>query len=532
MKKFVAPDLALEEMTVAALLQRRAQETPTRMFLRFGEESATFAQVHDRSVMYANAIARSGVQQHDYVALMMVNSLEYVYTYFGLARRGVAVVLVNTAYRGYMLEHVLIDAGVSTMIVDADLVPVLIESLASLPGLRRILIVGATGDLSTWEADAPAVDFMPFVADAAQVTGGAVVTVDHADAHCVVYSSGTTGPSKGIVITNAHAVVKAIEVLRICHFTADDVLYSPLPLFYSMGLLRGVLSAMLVGSTIVLRDRFSVTAFWDDVRATGATVAHCVFSLPEMLKTAPAHPRDGDNSLRCMFNARHDPEFEERFGLRCIESYGLTEAGNAIYSRIDEPPRLGSCGRVSEEWDVLLADPQGREVPVGDMGEILIRPRLPHRMMIGYLNQPEATVAATRNLWLHTGDLASVDAGGYYTYRGRLKEVIRRRGQNISAWEVEKILSEHPAVRESAAYAFPSPIGEDDLRVSIVAHDGVVADLEDIAAHCARRMPPFMVPRYYEFREDFPRTPSGRIQKHILRDEELPDWCFDRERVT
>jgi crotonobetaine/carnitine-CoA ligase len=229
-----------------------------------------------------------------------------------------------------------------------------------------------------------------------------------------------------------------------------------------------------------------------------------------------------------MFNARPDKDFEERFGVHLIEGYGLTEGGNAIYNRLDEPPRPGSCGRASDEWQVRLADRDGEEVPIGETGEILIRSHYPNRIMLGYLNKAEATVAATRDLWFHTGDMASKDADGFFYYQGRSKDMIRRRGQNISAWEVEQILLEHPDVADVAALAYPSEVGEDDLRVVLVAQAATVLDLTAIAEFAASRMPDFMIPRYFEERDDLPRTPSGRVEKYRLEEEGLTAPHLDR----
>jgi crotonobetaine/carnitine-CoA ligase len=521
-------DRPLSEMVVAKLLADRAAAAPDAPFLRFAETVVSYGELHRRALRYAGALERIGVGRGDLVAIMMPNSIDYVALYFGLAYRGAAVVLVNTAFRGYMLEYVLNDAACRLAVVDADLLPVVHESVPRLTSLRQILMTGGIGEHAGSDAagSVELIDLEAAVADAPerQPDPG----VEYGDLHCVVYSSGTTGASKGILISNGHAVAKAFEVIRICGFRADDVLYSPLPLFYSMGLLRGVLSVALLGASIVLRDRFSVSAYWDDVRAHGVTVAHSVFSLPRMLASAAPTPRDRDHSLRCMFNARHDPEFTQRFGVRLIESYGLTEAGNAIFSRVEEPPVPGSCGRVSDEWSVRLADPDGNEVPAGEVGEILIRPLVPARIMLGYLNKPEATAAATRDLWLHTGDLATVDGDGYYFFKGRTKDMIRRRGQNISAWEVEQIILEFPGVGEVAALAHPSDVGDEDLRVVVSPAEGARVDLEELMRYCEKRMPDFMVPRYFETGVELPRTPSGRVEKYRLALIPLSDGVVDR----
>jgi crotonobetaine/carnitine-CoA ligase len=217
--------------------------------------------------------------------------------------------------------------------------------------------------------------------------------------------------------------------------------------------------------------------------------------------------------------------------VKLIESYGLTEGGNAIYNRLDRPTRPGSCGEVSDDWDVRLADRDGVEVPVGEMGEILLRPRQPARLMLGYLNKPEATTHAFRDLWFHTGDLARKDAEGYFFYQGRNKDVIRRRGQNISAWEVEQIVLTYPEVSEVAALPQPSSVGEDDLRVVIVAREDVeTPDLAALARYCEAQMPAYMVPRYFELVTELPKTPSGRVEKYKL-ETTLSETVFDRGDV-
>jgi len=522
----VMDEVAPTDMVVGELLRTRASAVPDRPFLHFAGEpaAATFGTVAAAADRNAAALHALEVRAGEPVALMMPNSVAYVELYFGLAHRGAPVVLVNTAFRGYMLEYVLNDSGCRTLVVDAAYLPTVLASADQLSTLEQLVVVGDTSALPEWRERFARLRLATLDPAAPAVEPA---RVSHTDLHCVVYSSGTTGPSKGIMISHAHAVVKAIEVIRICGFTPADVLYSPLPLFYSMGLLRGVLSVLLTGASIVLRDRFSVSAYWEDVRAYGATVGHTVFALPQMLASAEPTDRDADNPLRCMFNAQHDPAFEKRFGVRLIEGYGLTEAGNAIYSRLDEPAVPGSCGRVSPEWDVLLADPDGFPVPDGEPGEILLRPRLPHRIMLGYLHKAEANARATRDLWLHTGDLARRDAEGFYYFHGRLKDMIRRRGQNISGWEVEQMLLEHPDVADAAAVAYPSEVGEDDLRVVLVAREGATLDLAEVAAFCARRMPDYMTPRYLETVGELPKTPSGRVEKYKLADAPLGAGAHD-----
>jgi len=527
MKKEMNPS-QVSSLLVKSVLKRQLAIDQNQPFIRFGAEVATYGEVHDHAQKVALKLANNGVEHGDLVALMMSNSVEYVSLYFALAYVGAPVVLINTTFHGYMLEYVLNDAGCRTLLSEEEYLEVLLASEPNLTSLERIIVSGTFASKEDWSLrfrriQVVGVDDLP-----SDMTAFEEAAVSHDDLHCVVYSSGTTGPSKGIMISNAHALIKAFEVITICEFRPEDVLYSPLPLFYSMGLLRGVLSVALMGASIALRDKFSASAYWDDVRLHHATVGHCVFSIPQMLKQTAPKSDDADNPLRCMFNAQYDVAFEERFGVKLVESYGLTEGGNAIYNRIDRPTRPGSCGEVSDDWDVRLADPDGVEVPLGDMGEILLRPRQPARLMLGYLNKPEATTKAFRDLWFHTGDLARKDADGYFYYVGRNKDVIRRRGQNISAWEVEQIVLTYPDVSEVAALARPSDVGEDDLRVIIVARGEVESpDLEALARYCEAKMPAYMVPRYFELVNELPKTPSGRVEKYKLENGSS-EKVFDR----
>lgn len=513
--------IEIEGMTVAGVLRTAARERADEPFIHFGPETLSYRDIDDSARRLGNCLVEAGVTRGDLVGIMMNNCVEFIEVYAALVYRGAAIVLINPEFRGYMLEYVVNDAACTVIVADAVSVEELRRSSPRMESLTTVLTVA---DLVGETEEALAVHRL-FRSDNGLEPEEAV---GPRDLHCIVYSSGTTGPSKGIMLSNAHALAKALEVIRICDFTGADILYSPLPLFYSMGLLRGVLSVALVGASVVLREKFSVSHYWKDVRRHSATVAHSVFSLPVMLESQPTRPDDRMHTLSRMFNARHSPAFEKRFGVRLIEGYGLTEAGNAIYSRLNEAPRIGSCGRVSDEWEVRLETREGAEADVGEAGEILLRPSVPHRIMLGYLNKPEVTVTATRDLWFHTGDIASRDADGFYYFKGRMKEMIRRRGQNISAWEVEKIVSAFPEVAETAAIAHPAAVGDEDVRVIVVPVSGTRIDLTLLAEHCERNMPPFMVPRYLEQRLELPKTPSGRIEKYKLSDSRLSVDVLDR----
>lgn len=515
--------LEFPEMVVPRLLERRADESPEREFVVYGEEAWTFGEVEAAAATLAGGLAELGVSRETRVALFLPNCAEFVNAYFAVGKLGATSVPINTAYRGYMLEYVLNDTACPVVVADASFLDRLRDALPNLAHLKTVIVRG--------EPDAaielPGVQVVGF----ADVTGEPRKTAPEVafdDVSCVIYTSGTTGPSKGVPLTNSHSVAKAIEVIRLCELTADDCIYAPVPLFHSFALQRGVVTAVVSGCRCALRERFSASSYWDDVRRLGATVGFCVFTIPQILKKAEPTDTDRDNPLRCLYNGRSDPEFAERFGVRLVEGYGLTEAGVAIYVRPGDEAPPGSCGRASEDWEVRLVDDDDLDVPVGEIGEIAIRPRFPGLVMPGYLNKPEATVLAWRNLWFHTGDLASIDENGFYTFRDRKKDAIRRRGENVSSWEVEQVLREHPTVDEAAAVPYPSPLGEDDVRVVVTLNADQSLTAEELLEFCASRLPDFMIPRYVEFRDELPRTPTGRIEKYRLREDGLGPDAYDR----
>jgi crotonobetaine/carnitine-CoA ligase len=513
-------ELSPPEMVISRLFERRAETEPDRAFLHLPATSLTYGALDARSGALAGWLAASGIGRGDRVGLMLPNGEPFLTVYVALGKLGAIVVPINPAYRGYLLEYVLADTACSVLFADATVTDALRPTLATLPAPPRLVVVGAdVGTLAPGEVDYATVHDAPPVRTRPDVT--------FTDVNCVIYTSGTTGPSKGVPLTNAHGVHKAYEVNRVCQMSSDDVIYSPLPLFHSMALLRGVLAAVVSGGECVLRDRFSASQYWDDVRRHGATIGHCVFTIPQILKKAPPSPRDRDHTLRCLYQGRYDAEFEERFGVRLIEGYGLTEAGVATYVRADEPPRPGSCGRVSDEWEVQLVDDDDLPVPAGAVGEIVLRPRLPWLVTPGYLNKPEATAATFRNLWFHTGDLAVVDDDGYYYFKDRKKDSMRRRGENVSSWELEQVVRELAGVDEAAATPFPSPVGEDEIRVFVTLLPDEALAPEAVVEHCERRLPGFMVPRYVEIVDALPRTPTGRIQKFELRSRPLGQGHHD-----
>jgi crotonobetaine/carnitine-CoA ligase len=355
------------------------------------------------------------------------------------------------------------------------------------------------------------------------------VEIEPSDPLAISFTSGTTGPSKGVLASHAHVITFARDWITCTDYAAGQSIYTCMPLFHAVASWLGVVPAIINGGRIAIVPRFSASGFWDDVRKYKADVAHGIFSMvPILLKQRP-RPDDADQPARRFYFAKVNEEFERRFNCKIVEVYGATETGVVTLTPPGGERRKDSCGKPNTEtFDVMIANERDEPVAVGEVGEILVRPKRPFAMLSAYYNSPEATLEAYRNFWFHTGDNARADADGYYYFVDRKKDSIRRRGENISSSEVEATLNRHPAVLECAVIAAPSELGEDEVKAVVVLREGAKATAEELWAFCDEHMPRFWVPRFIEFRREMPKTPSQKIQKYLLRAGESQGEVFER----
>jgi crotonobetaine/carnitine-CoA ligase len=336
----------------------------------------------------------------------------------------------------------------------------------------------------------------------------------------VLFTSGTTGRSKGCLLSHRFAVRQAELMVRNFGLRADDVLYCPFPLFHLDATVMTVMPALVLGAVAAIGERFSASGFWPEVRAMGATVFDFMGATLTILHKRQSEVDDGDHRVRLGWGVPMPDfaaEFEDRFRVKLVEAYGSTDVGVPIYSDPALPRRPGSCGRPIPEYDVRIVDASDRPVPVGGVGEIVVRPNEPGLINDGYLGMPAESLAARRNLWFHTGDLARQDADGYVYFVGRLSDSIRRRGENISAFEVEEVVAAHPDILEAAAYGVPSDLTEEDVMVAVVPRPGRTVDPAALVAWCADRMARHMVPSYVDVVAALPKTPTEKVEKHALK---------------
>ena len=521
-------NLPLEQRVLGPILAEKARTEGARPYMTVGGRTYSFAETDRIARALGRGLKGMGVRKQDMVAMLLPNCAEFVLSWYACCVVGAIMVPINPGYTGYMLEYILKDSGTRGLIVDRSLAPALLSvSPETLTKLDWVAIVGGKNDLVLPEGPGRYLDFSELMVNGQD---DPEVPCTFRDIHSVMYTSGTTGPSKGVVLPNGHFFSSTCTFLRALKLDRDDVLFTPLPLFHGLASRLGVLPALMVGAHVVIAEKFSATQFWKQVTECGATVGHTIFTIPPILKAQPPSKWDTAHKLRAMYNANSDPAFEQRFNVRLVEAYGLTETGLTIYSPWPER-REGSCGKAHRDWDIEIVDEAGLPVVAGEVGEIVCRPKLPSIMMDGYLNKPEETLRTIKNLWFHCGDYARRDADGYFYFTGRKKERIRRRGENISGFEVERIVGMHADIAEVAAIAHPAEAGEDDVRCVIIRRGGSNLTPEELMDWLQPRMPFFMLPRYIEFVEDMPRTPSAKIEKYKLVEAGLSDTAWDREKA-
>jgi crotonobetaine/carnitine-CoA ligase len=514
------------ERTVHGLLKQRAAERPNDPFLHFEGRDFTFGALHTAATRVAGGLAALGIGRGDKVAIMMGNRPEFLICWFALSQLGAIEVPINTAHRGTLLHYMLDQADCSLLILEGTFQDRLQDIAADLPKLRTVALLDGAG-----------LDGIPQqVVDFSALESGTPLTnaplIGPADPVAVMFTSGTTGPSKGAVLPQNYVLMQAAIIAEGCRYTPEDCLYNALPLFHGNAQFLSTIPALLSGARMVLARRFSASAFWDEVRTYNCTAFNYIGGILPILWKAPPSPEDANNSLRLMMGAGAPKDlfeaFETRFGVRLVEGYGMSEIGIPLNNSIDHR-RPGCCGQPLPQYEVRLVDDDGADVPDDTPGELLIRPKTMNSMMLEYYRMPEKTVEAWRDLWFHTGDYLKRDADGYYYFVDRKKDALRRRGENISSYEVERGVSAHPAVLESAAVAVASELGEDEVMICLTLRPGQTLEPIALMQHCLRQMARFMVPRYVRILEALPKTPTERVQKYALRAEGVTADTYDRE---
>ena len=494
--------------TVGQTIEAAAQRWPDRIGVDFGISSYTYRDLWSRARRAAAAFAAQGVKSGEAVLVMLDNTIEFVDAWLGLALIGAIQVPVNTEYVGEILRHQVKDSGAWLMLVDQAYVS-RVEALGADRGALRRLLVVASGSRA-WEE---------IFESATELPTDAIVAAAEHDIVAIMYTSGTTGPSKGVRVAHAHAYTYAQHAGEAMQLVEGDAYFAPLPLFHIAGQWALVYACFQVGAKAIVRRRFSAGEFWSTVRESGARVSFLLGAMANFLARQEPKPDDVDNPMERMLVVPlidDVDDFRRRFGVRVCTCYGSTEVNVPLISgyEVTEP---GIAGRPVPGFDIRIVDEDDREVPVGAVGELVVRSSEPWLLATEYHRNPEASLRLFGNLWLHTGDAFRKDAHENYFFVDRIKDYIRRRGENISSFEVEREVNAHPAVLECAAVAVKSASTEDDLKVVVVLKSGMTLDPEDLREFLRGRVPRFMVPDIVEVMAELPKTPTGKIQKHLLR---------------
>ncbi len=531
-------DYPMQARTIGRLLADKAARNGDKTFLMFEDRRYSYRAVDLISNRVANGLAAQGVGHGDHVAVLMNNCPEVLWLYFGLGKLGAVTVPINTAAKGELLAYYVDQSDATVMVVEAALIERFLEIQGRAPKVKHAIVFDEAGGLA-----GELVRRAPLaISDYRALEQGAETPPDAAvrfsDLAYLLYTSGTTGPSKGNMSTQAHALSPGFDIAAAYGYRSDDVIFTCLPLFHGNALLCSCMPALAADATLAVSRRFSASAFWDEVRRYGATQFNSLGAMTNFIWSQPPDPADADNPVRqCMVvptptELYHD--FERRFALKFTSLYALTDFCMVTLQGPDAPAeKWASAGPVRPEVAVRIVDDDDMDVPTGEVGEIVMRTRDPWLAALGYYNMAEATVAAYRNLWFHSGDRGRLDADGYLYFVDRKKDAIRRRGENISSYEVEQIILRHPAVEDVAAFAVASELSEDEVAVSVVLCPGADLTAAALIEFCQDNMAYYMVPRYVEFAADLPRTMSEKVQKYKLRaaaEARLAD-LWDREKA-
>jgi crotonobetaine/carnitine-CoA ligase len=523
--------IPLVEQTLPALLERQAARYGERPLFRFGATELSYRGVRELAARSAGRLVEAGVRPGDRIATMCENRLELFELILGCAWAGAIVVPINTASRGAQLEHILGNCGASLLVVESAHLEAF-ASLRSRGSVERAWVL-------------PPLDGSP--ADPGSVAGWSVIDVPAAgeaiaaypagpgEIAAILYTSGTTGPSKGVRCPHAQFYWWGVLMSESLRIVEGDVMYTCLPLFHTNAL-NAFVQALVSGATFVLGERFSASRFWARVKAADADVTYLLGAMVTILMARGYEPIEREHHVRIALApatpARIFDRFRERFGVQLVEGYGSTETNAPIVAEDPADGRGGYMGTVRHGFHARVVDEHDQPVPDGTAGELVLRHDEPFAFADGYWAMPEQTVQAWRNLWFHTGDRVVRDADGWYRFVDRAKDAIRRRGENISSWEVEQAVLEHPAVSSAAVFPIPSELGEDEVMAAVVCEPGEELTPEELIGHCRPLLPYFAVPRYVEFVSELPLTENGKVRKQVLRERGLTPATWDREAAA
>jgi crotonobetaine/carnitine-CoA ligase len=516
------------ERTLPHMLRRQARDFAGQMCITAPGALWQHDDLPGVAARRGAALRAAGVKRGDRVAVMCGNRAEFLETVLGCGWIGAVSVPVNSASMGPQLQYLLSDSGARLLVIEDCFLDRVQGVEPSVTALERVWVVGS----------APArVELPPAFRAAAWPAAGEEIEAEQvlpSDTFAILYTSGTTGPSKGVLCPHAQYYWWGAHSADVLSLNRMDVLCTTLPLFH-INALNTFAQASVTGCQVNFLAKFSASGFWPAMAQAGATVVYLLGAMVPILLAQPASGAEREHRVRIGLGPGV-PEaageaFRERTGVLLLEGYGSTETNFVIATQVDSP-RRGVMGWLRPGFDARVVDESDNELPAGEAGELVLRADEPFAFAAGYFGKPDKTVEAWRNLWFHTGDRVVREADGAFLFVDRIKDAIRRRGENISSWEVEQVLMMHPAVASAAVYPVRSELAEDEVMAAVILREDTALMPQELAAFCDTRLPKFAIPRFIDIVADLPRTENGKVQKYKLRERGVPAGCWDRTRST
>jgi carnitine-CoA ligase len=524
---------SFKEQALGQIIEDKAAAHPERIFLEYEDgTTVTYRECDEITNKIAHGLRKLGLKKGEFVATFLPNSLDSVHLWFGAAKAGIVEVPINLANKGTYLSHILNNSDVKALVIQRDLLDRLEAVQNDVPKLETVIVrskPGETGALPKLKFKM--IEYTELLNSSAE---GLNIFVKGSEPQMVIYTSGTTGAAKGVLDCHSMIYLSALEYLETMRATEKDILFTFLPLFHANARILCIYPTLLLGTKAVIYEKFSASRFWDQVRKHNATMFNSLGAIGQFIYNQPKGENDADNPIRVCaafpMPAEIYYDFEKRYNLKVVEGYGLTELAIVTYNPWDKP-KPGSCGRETNSFEVRIVDEDDFPVPTGTVGEIVARGRVPWATALEYQNMPEKTVEMVKNHFYHTGDGGYLDEDGYLWFKDRMKDYIRRRGENISSAEIENVVNSHVKVAESAAIGVKSELSEDEVKIVVVLKPGEKLSPEELLDYCSERMPYFAVPRFVEYAEVLPKTANEKVQKAKLREFGITANTWDSEKA-
>ena len=506
---------------IEAILREHVRTHPDEVWLKFKDETYTWRIALSLATRAANGYLALGVRPGDGISILARNRPEFIWAYLGCLMMGGAFVPMNRLQSESILQYMFSDADVRVVVHDEEARPLVHALRQSLPQLKTVIAFDELRDAS---GDASFRSLLDLPDTDPQIDLPVAPSVVR-----IIYTSGTTGVPKGIVQNNFEEALAPLQ--DALGFRPGMTFYSANPLFHAGGLYVGVLGTIRSGATFALAERFSASRFWDECRRYGASATHLFSPMCSMLMLQPERADDADNPVKKVLAIGCPPPvfpaFQRRFAVRIVEMYAMSDAPGMTLN-VDGKP--GTAGKPAGGSELRIVDENDQPVPAGTVGEIIFRH--PLGQITSYHNQPEATAQAWRGGWFHSGDLGRIDEDGDLVFVGRAKEAIRRRGENVSAWEVGSVIETHPKVKECAVFGVPCELGEEEVMVVLALRDGVDFRPEELIEFCEGRLARFAVPRYIDVVDALPRTGTQKVRTLELKARGRTQTTWDRDAAV